>query len=74
MMFGIKSSKKKPATYDSQTQEPVIRSSICTGERVVGFRDRSSGQFREVMLIRNDQDLEEFRAEFNVEGDIRTIY
>ncbi|MCR5283102.1 MAG: aspartate dehydrogenase [Lachnospiraceae bacterium] len=58
MIFGKK--KPLPIEYDKDQEYPVIRSSICTGEEVAGFKDRESGHFREEMLIRNDSDRQAF--------------
>lgn len=52
--------------YDSSAQIPVIRASICTGEQVAGFKDRTSGKFTEAMLIRGRQDLQEFCTRYEV--------
>ena len=52
--------------YDKSGKIPVIRSSICTGEQVAGFKD-SSGKFEELMLIRDDKDLSEFLSRYQVE-------
>lgn len=54
--------------------EPVLRSSICTGERVAGYISAETGKFIEVMLIRND-DLEVFRQTYGLsDQEIRTVY
>lgn len=67
--------KVKKQTYDKETLCPVIRSSICTGEQVAGFRDARTGKFREVMLLRNGADLQEFLDTYDIsEADIRTEY
>lgn len=55
-----KRQKKLPQSYDPQTQKPVLKCSICTGEQVAGIKDVRSGKFHEVMLIRNDRDLQTF--------------
>ncbi len=68
------SKTEKHASYDSSTLYPAIRSSICTGEKVAGFCDRSNGNFREVMLIRTDKDLEDFKKTYNITEEIKTIY
>ena len=61
--------------YDRDRQEPALRCSICTGEQVAGFLDKSSGSFHEVMLVRNSADLEAFRSEYAIpDGEIRKIY
>lgn len=39
----------------------VVKSSICTGELVAGFRNYENSHFTEVMLIRDPQDLEWFK-------------
>jgi len=59
--------------YDAAAEQPAMRCSICTGERVAGFRDRGTGRFREVMLIRSDADLEQFRREYGVD-ELVTFY
>ena len=61
--------KKEP--YDREHFRPIIRSSICTGEKVAGFKEVESGKFTEVMLIRNDKDLQAFLEKYDVsEKDI----
>ena len=66
LMFG---KRKKPQVipYDKSGKIPVIRSSICTGEQVAGFKDTVSGKFEELMLIRNGKDLSEFLSRYQVE-------
>ncbi|MBQ9680178.1 MAG: aspartate dehydrogenase [Ruminococcus sp.] len=46
----------------------MIRGSICTGEKVAGFRDKRSGQFTEVMLICSPKDEEEFKRTYRVDS------
>ncbi len=65
-MFGR---KKVTRTYDRESQVPVIRASICTGERVAGFKDIHTGRFMEVMVIRNDKDMEIFLYEYGISPD-----
>ena len=52
--------------YDKSGKIPTIRSSICTGEQVAGFKD-SGGKFEELMLIRDGKDLAEFLSRYQVE-------
>ena len=59
--------------FDSETQTAVIRSSICTGEKVAGFKDKKDGSFKEVMLIRSKKDEQEFKRTYNV-TEIKTEY
>ncbi len=59
--------QQRREAYDLQTYLPIIRCSICNGEQVAGFKDKRTGQFTEVMLIRNDKDLEEFKVRYGVE-------
>jgi hypothetical protein len=73
-MFRLFEKKEPPLAYDREHQTPAIRSSICTGEKVAGFREKETGRFREVCLIRTPDDLDAFRRRYGVEGDIPTIY
>ena len=59
--------------FDPDRQIAVIRSSICTGEKVAGFKDLEGGRFTEVMLIRSRQDEERFRELFRLET-VKTEY
>ena len=54
-------------TYDPEAQKPVIKCSICNGEQVVGFKNKSTGEFAEVMLIKNQEDLELFKKTYNLD-------
>ena len=53
--------------FDPDTQYAVIRSSICTGERVAGFKNKKDGHFTEVMLIRNSDDEKRFREIYGLD-------
>ena len=65
-MFRKKAAKE---TYDKENQKPIIRSSICTGEKVAGFKDIYTGKFTEVMLIKNDNDMKVFLAKYDISMD-----
>ena len=65
MLFGRR--KQPPVSYDKTGKVPVIRSSICTGEQVAGFKETVSGKFQEIMLIRNGEDLRQFLEKYQVE-------
>lgn len=70
-MFGRRKKQMSPP-YDKAGKIPVIRSSICTGEQVAGFKDPVSGKFDELMLIRDGGDLAGFLAQYQVdESEIR---
>ena len=64
--------KKKPqqriTTYNSDRYTPVLHCSICTGEQTAGFRDNTTGTFHEIMLIRDEKDLQEFKDVYGVEN------
>ena len=66
MLFRRKA-KKQP--YDRENLKPVIRSSVCTGEQVAGFKNIRTGKFSEVMLIRSDNDLDEFLQAYDISAD-----
>lgn len=61
--------------FSPEQYEPVIRSSICTGEKTACMRDRETGRLREVILLRTDDDLNQFCHAYGLEpGQVRTVY
>ncbi len=64
-MFGRKIVKKK--TYDKENLRPILRCSICTGEQVAGFKNLHTGKFEEVMLIRNQKELDSFMEMYEID-------
>ena len=69
-MFKLFSKKPvpKPAyDYNPEKEKPIIHASICNGEQVAGFKDKETGEFHEVMLIRDNQDLAEFKQTYGLE-------
>ncbi len=61
------SAKEVPVRYDPETQYAVIRSSICNGEQVAGFKDKAGGHFTEVMLIRSAEDERYFKEIYGLD-------
>ena len=73
MLFGKK--KMEVKTFDRELLAPVIHSSICTGEKVAGFKRRDNGKFVEVMLIRDEKDMEKFLEMYGLgRGEVKTEY
>ena len=73
-LFSRKKPKDTQLEYDRETETPILRCSICTSEQVAGFRDKKTGVFTDVMLIRSPADLESFRAQYGIQEEIRRIY
>lgn len=67
-MFKKKKDPIPSITYNPETHIPILKCSICTGEQVAGFKDKSTGHFTEVMLIRTSQDLETFKKTYNLQN------
>ena len=74
MLFSrFKRKMASPEAYDKTALEPVIRSSICTGEKVAGFLDKRDGTFTEVMLIRSPKDEQKFKEQYRADH-LKEIY
>ena len=70
MIFNLFSKKIKTEPshdYHPEKEKPIIRASICNGEQVAGFKDKETGEFHEVMLIRDQRDLTEFMNAYGLE-------
>jgi hypothetical protein len=61
-------------SYDPEKETPILHCSICNGEQIAGFKNKETGHFKEIILIRNDSDLELFRQEYGITGDIEKEY
>ena len=58
--------------FDPDTQQPAVRRSICTGEMTVGFIDKASGKFTDLMCV-DTRGLEAFMRDIGVD-EVKTIY
>lgn len=65
-MFGKKKQIVPSVPFDSENQVPVIKCSICNGEQVAGFKNIQTGKFDEIMLIRNETELREFKEKYGI--------
>ena len=74
IMFDFLRPKPVKKTYDTTEKSPAIRVSICTGEQVAGFRDIHTGAFEEIMLIKDQADLDRFRKSYGIKTEIERIY
>ena len=71
-MFFWKSKKSMAHAYDKTGKIPVIRASICTGEKVAGFKDAATGKFEELMFIRSEEDIRQFLLAYGIrEGELK---
>ena len=73
MIFNRKKEVKPEVEYDPDTMIPVIRSSICTGEKVAGFKNKKDGHFTEVMLIATPGDEKRFKDMYGLDA-VKTEY
>ena len=72
--MGLFRRKTVTKTYDKKNTKPVIKASICNGEQVAGFKDIHTGKIEEVMLIKNQEDLDAFKKMYGIDGEIEKEY
>lgn len=72
--MGLFKKKSIVKSYDKENKRPVIKASICNGEQVAGFKDIHTGKIEEVMLIRSQADLENFKAMYGINEAITKEY
>ena len=74
--MGLFSRKKpEPPRFSLEEYEPVLRSSICTGEKTACMRNRATGKILELQLIRSRRDLEDFCRTYGVKAEeMKTVY
>ena len=75
-LFGKKASPSPvSAQFPLESFEPVLRSSICTGECTACMRDRETGKLHEIMVIRSSYDLEHLGKQYLVDiENLKTVY
>lgn len=72
-LFGKK--RERPAPFDLATQQPAVRRSICTGEMTVGYIDRATGRFHDMMMVPDQAALEAFFRDRGARMDqVKEIY
>ena len=54
-------------------QDIRVESSICTGEKTIGFYDRSAHRLRYSELVRSEQDVLDFFAQYGETPDTETL-
>ncbi len=70
MGFGFFKSKIPNAPsykYDPEIEKPIIKASICNGEQVAGFKNKTTGQFSEVLFIKDNSDLNLFMKTYGLD-------
>ncbi|MDE7432641.1 MAG: aspartate dehydrogenase [Lachnospiraceae bacterium] len=72
--MGIFKKRFMVQSYDKENKKPVIKSSICNGEQVAGFKDIHTGKVEEVMLIKSQADLDKFKAMYAIDEEITKEY
>ena len=65
-MFGKKKKEFPVVEYNPDKERAILKCSICNGEQVAGFKDKQTGHFTEVMLIKNGQDLDAFMEMYDL--------
>ena len=63
-MFGRK--RKNQLNFDPAVQTPVLRISICTGEKTLGFRNKQTGETEEVACIRSGEELKALCIQYGI--------
>ena len=72
-LFKHEKNLKDEIKFDPETQYAVIRSSICTGVKTAGFKNKKDGHFVEVMVIRSSEDERRFKEIYGLDS-VRTEY
>ena len=67
-MFKKKKRLKPPIDFDKENWHPILKCSICNGEKVAGFKHKQTGQFCEVMLIRDAGELDSFLKMYELDN------
>lgn len=73
-MFGFGKKKQEIVHYDPEEFTPAVKASICTGEKVAGFLNKTTGKFEDIMLIRSEEDIQEFKRLYSIKEELTKIW
>ncbi len=63
----------QPIPEPFTVQDIRVESSICTGEKTIGFYDRSAHKLRYAELVRSEQDVRDFFAQYGETTDAEIL-
>ena len=66
-MFNIFSEKKIPIPQGFSENDVKIESSICTGEKTIGFYDKHSKKLMFAELVKSESDIDKFYNKYGIE-------
>lgn len=70
-LFSRKQIKKSVSLPDGCTPEQIrIESSICTGEKTIGFYDATEKRLRYAELVQTESDIAAFYARYGLESNL----
>ena len=72
--MGLFKKKTVTKTYDKENKKRIIKVSICNGEQVASFKDIHTGKIEEIMLIKNQADLDTFKKMYGIDDEIEKEY
>lgn len=58
--------KMRLGVFNSEDWKPVIYRNIINGKQMAGFKQPHTGEFVEVMKIRNSKDMDDFLESYDI--------
>lgn len=72
-LFKKKAQKIRPIPESFTTEDIRVESSICKGEKTIGFYDKGTRRLRFAELVRRKQDVIDFYRRYGAEVDSGTL-
>ena len=73
LLFRRRKPQPQPLPEPFTAADIRVESSICTGEKTIGFYDRGAHKLRFAELVRSQQDVLDFLARYGIEPDAETL-
>lgn len=59
--------KRPPVQEPAHTQDEVgMETSTCTGEKLIGFKNKQTGRLEQAVIVRSRKDIDEFYRLHNI--------
>lgn len=66
-MFLKNHSKQKPEVLSSSDYEIATEASICTGEKLIGLKNKATCKLEKAVVVKSQKDIDDFYEKYKIE-------
>lgn len=66
-MFFKNQNKRHIEVVSSSDYEIALEASICTGEKLIGLKNKSTGKLEKAVVVKSQKDIDDFYEKYKIE-------